>query len=354
MQIPLHYPENQAAANKTAEILSQLSDDMLFHIPVYQIGKQLGLSKTEILNIFIHGISQGTFILKWIYHCPICGGVAHEAAELHTATADNYCGLCEKDFTNTLDDNIEIWFSIHPQLQEDTQEVYQAYAQKLENNARNGKYRTWITNDVIRGSEIIQNSMYRELLGSDVLIPDQSLQLMNTAILFTDIKGSTTMYSELGDAKAFSLVREHFKILFDTVQHHNGVPVKTIGDAIMGVFTDSKSAVAAALEAQKRIIRHYKTKPETEQIEIKIGVHSGPTLVVTLNDRLDYFGSTVNTAARIQNAALPNEVVISEKIFSDKEIRKTIHTVTDTVQKQVIQFKGIKNDCTIYHIKVTE
>ncbi|MGP1577066.1 MAG: adenylate/guanylate cyclase domain-containing protein [Treponema sp.] len=354
MHIPVNYPENQYIADKTAQVVSQLSDDMLFHIPVYQIGKQLGLSKAEILNIFIRGVSQGVFILKWIYHCPICGGIAHESAALHKATADNYCTLCEKDFTNTLDDNIEIWFSVHPQLKEDPQEVYRAYTQKLENDARNGHYRTWITHDVIRGSEIIQNSMYRELLGSDVLIQDQSLQLMSTTILFTDIKGSTSMYSELGDAKAFALVREHFKILFDTVQQHNGVPVKTIGDAIMGVFIDSRNAVAAALEAQKRIISHYKTKPKQEQIEIKIGVHSGPTLVVTLNERLDYFGSTVNTAARIQNAALPNEVVISEQLFNNKKIRQQIQTVTDTVQKQVIQFKGLKDNCTIYHIKVTE
>ena len=122
----------------------------------------------------------------------------------------------------------------------------------------------------------------------------------------------------------------------------------------MGVFMNSKKAVDASIEAQKELHEHYKNNPEIEKIEVKIGIHAGPALVVTLNNRLDYFGTSVNTAARIQNAAQPNEVVISEELFNNHEIQKSIAAITNKVQRQRITFKGIKEESTIYHIKVKD
>jgi len=186
----------------------------------------------------------------------------------------------------------------------------------------------WHTNSAIKGVDIIQNPIYRELMGDEVLLPDQSLELMKATILFTDIKGSTQMYTDLGDSKAFQLVREHFRILFEIIKKNNGIPVKTIGDAIMGAFTNQVEAVNAPLEAQKKLINYYKNKPDNERIEVKIGLHTGPTIIVTLNNKLDYFGTTVNMAARIQAIANPKEIVISEKIFENKDVQKIISKYT--------------------------
>ncbi|UTC74947.1 adenylate/guanylate cyclase domain-containing protein [Treponema sp. OMZ 792] len=352
MNLNLQYKQNQEAADKIAASLSALQDEKLFHIDAYGLAEELSLNKELALNIFIQGVYDGFFIIDWIYHCPTCGGVAHETLSIHEAVSENYCSACQKTFNNTLDDNIEVFFSIHPNIIPLEPSLKETYLAKIENDVNTGNYLTWKKTNSIKGIDLIQNNLYRELMGSDVLIAEQSLQIMKTAILFTDIKGSTFMYSELGDAKAFALVRDHFRILFDVIKRFNGVPVKTIGDAIMGVFMNSKNAVDASIEVQKELHEHYKNNPEIERIEVKIGIHSGPALVVTLNNRLDYFGTSVNMAARIQNAALPNEVVISEKLFEDKEIQKSIAAVTNKVQRQRITFKGMKEEATIYHIKV--
>lgn len=352
MDIKLRYKKNQKAADKVAAFLTNASDKLLFHIPLYTLGQKMDIRLQEILNIFIQGVYDGVFIMEWIYHCPVCGSVAHETLSIHQAATENFCKACNKFFTNTLDDNIEVCFSIHPSLKVLDAAFKAQYLKEIEVNVNQGNYRTWIHPHVVRGIDIVQNNLYRDLMKSDTLIAGQSLQVMKTAVLFTDIKGSTQLYTDLGDAKAFSLVKDHFTILFDAIKKFDGVPVKTIGDAVMGVFADPKNAFDAALEAQQRLIRQYHDKPDSEKIEIKIGMHTGPALVVTLNNRLDYFGSTVNIASRIQNTALPNEIVISKELFKDRHIKKSILTVTDTVQKQNIKFKGVGRNYTVYHIRM--
>lgn len=353
MDIKLTYAQDQQAADALESELTTFPDTNLFHIDVYGIADKLKLDRKTVLNIFIQGVNDGHFLIDWIYHCPTCGTVVNESLSVHTACCENFCPACQKSFTNTLDDNIEVFFSIHPTLKREDVSLKEQYKAAIDGEVSQGIYCTWKKPNAIRAVDLIQNDLYRSLLGSDVLPLDQSLRIMKSVILFTDIKGSTRMYEALGDAKAFTLVCEHFQILFDVIKQYDGVPIKTIGDAVMGVFTYSDQGVKAALEAQKELINHYAQKAENEKIEVKIGMHTGPAIVVTLNDRLDYFGSTVNTAARIQGAALPNEVVISQSLFDDEAVKRVIVSVTKTVQRQHIRFKGMQETSTIYRIKVS-
>ncbi len=290
--------------------------------------------------------------MEWEYHCPHCGGVANESLSIHDAASSNFCNVCKVNFNNKLDDNIEVFFSIHPGVKKVSMEFKEKYMKKIRDDIMADKMFMWKKPTAVKGADIIQNPIFRELMGEEVLLPDQSLEIMKTTILFTDIKGSTQMYTDLGDSKAFHLVRDHFRILFNEIKKYNGVPVKTIGDAVMGSFTNQAEALKAALESQKSLIsyRNSKTKPENERIEVKIGLHTGTTLVVNLNGKLDYFGSTVNMAARIQGIANPNEVVISENIFKNEESRKIIISYTKTVTKSKRVFKGLNGEYTIYQI----
>jgi len=352
MTIGLQYPQAQDAADKISAKLSTFSDEQLFHIDVYALAKQFGLSRDTIIGIFVQGVVDGFFTLDWVYHCPVCGGAAHETLSLHQAKSENYCPACKKDFCNALDDNIEVFFSIHPSIKQLQESLKTQYSKNIMDDVMSGRYLSWKKPNAVRGIDLIQNNVYRELMGGETLISDQSLKIMKVTVMFTDIKSSTQMYTDLGDAKAFALVREHFHILFDTIKEFGGVPVKTIGDAVMGAFVNQKDAVDATLEAQKRLIKHYEVKPAADRIEVKIGVHTGPALIVTLNNKLDYFGSTINMAARIQAAAHPNEVVISEELYNDKEIQRSILAVTKTVRRQHTTFKGLDGEYNVYHIPV--
>jgi class 3 adenylate cyclase len=97
--------------------------------------------------------------------------------------------------------------------------------------------------------------------------------------------------------------------------------VKTIGDAVMAAFVSPRQAVAAAIDIQRQIAA-FNRESHVEDgasppIVIKLGVHSGPTIAVTLNDRLDYFGSTVNMAARLQGQSEGGDIVLSPETAAD-------------------------------------
>lgn len=352
MRIKLRYKENQKDADKIAAFLSNVSDRFLFHIPVYEIAKTFSMKREDVLTIFIQGVYNGVFILEWIYHCPTCGNVAFEAPSLHHASAQNFCTACNKVFDNVLDDNIEVCFSIHPRLKVLDPAFKAQYIAEIGKNIHNGQFRTWEHPHVVRGVDVIQNNVYRTLMASELLIGGQSLLLTHATVLFTDLKASTRFYLEQGDAKAFILVKEYIKIFVDLVEAYHGVPVKTMGDSIMAVFSSPSNAFDAALQAQQVLLQHAQQKSESERLEIKMGLHTGSALLVTLNNRLDYFGFTVNLAAHIHRAALANEIVISQALYDNAAVKRSIRSVTKTVQKQRIQFKDVGEEYSLYHIKV--
>ncbi len=345
--------DNRPLTEKLVFFIGQAEDKDLFHIDVYALADSWNEARVELLELFIYGLHEGVFRMDWQYHCPHCGGVASESLTLHTAKHESYCDLCKVNFTNKLDDNIEVFFSIHPEVRSLSAEIAAAYRAKMMEDLETGQHFLWRKDSTIFGSDIILNPVYRELMGEEVLLEDQSLEIMKTTILFTDIRGSTRLYTDLGDARAFQLVREHFIVLFDTIRKHHGVPVKTIGDAVMGSFARQADALSAALEAQKILIERSRSRPENEKIEVKIGMHTGTTLIVTLNGKLDYFGSTVNMAARIQGIARTNEVVVSEPIFKETANRPIMAGYTSTVSRTRATFKGMDGEYTLYRIPVS-
>src|SRR5205823_1419852 len=83
------------------------------------------------------------------------------------------------------------------------------------------------------------------------------------------------------------------------IMEHRGALVKTIGDAVMAVFHAPADAVAAGLAIQAGIAAYNAAAPG-DPLCVKLGLHSGPCIAINANDVLDYFGTTVNVAARVQ------------------------------------------------------
>lgn len=153
---------------------------------------------------------------------------------------------------------------------------------------------------------------FRRDFSSDLLRPGTTLRVARVALLFTDLTDSTALYSRVGDAKAFKVVHEHFDLLLSVIAQHRGTLVKTIGDAVMAAFVEERDAIAAAVEMLERFPTFRGALPEAGRTFLKVGVYAGPCYVVTANGILDYFGQTVNTAARLQGAAGAGEVVLVE------------------------------------------
>ena len=179
---------------------------------------------------------------------------------------------------------------------------------------------------------------YRDLFGRDVLAPGVAVQVAEVTVLFTDLKDSTATYGRIGDASAFGLVRDHFAILTAIVGTHRGAIVKTIGDAIMAVFLDPADALAAAFAMHEGITRL--RAPDGQPVILKVGLHTGPCFAVTLNERLDYFGTVVNLAARIQGQSLGGDTVLEESIAERPAIAPLLRG--QPLERYDAQLKGIR------------
>jgi class 3 adenylate cyclase len=166
----------------------------------------------------------------------------------------------------------------------------------------------------LTGLDLVSVPAFRTLFGADTLPPEQSLAVRDVTIAFTDIRGSTELYKRVGEVTAYRLVREHFEVLFDAVHRHAGTIVKTIGDAVMASFRRPHEAVAALLDAQATLAAHNADPRRAAEIVVRGAIHRGPALAVTLNDRLDYFGTTVNETARMEGACEGGELVISDEV----------------------------------------
>jgi class 3 adenylate cyclase len=139
--------------------------------------------------------------------------------------------------------------------------------------------------------------------------------------LLSFVKGSTALYERIGDVNAFALVQQHFEQLQRVTTRHGGAIIKSIGDAIMVAFVDPADAVAAAIDMRREIAASNLRQPDRALI-LKIGVHRGAAIAVTLNDRLDCFGQTVNIAARVQNLADADEICISRDAYDANGVKE--------------------------------
>jgi class 3 adenylate cyclase len=181
--------------------------------------------------------------------------------------------------------------------------------------------RTWVK-DALTADRLTALQSFRDLFSDQVLRPGDEVAIERVAILFSDLRGSTALYERLGDAAAYHRVREHFGYLAGIVRQHDGAVIKTIGDAVMAVFADPARGVAAALAMQQHIGEL--NAGSDAPLVLKVGLHAGPCIAVNLNDRLDYFGRTVNLAARLQGESRGGDVILSAEMAAEQEVEAVL------------------------------
>ena len=189
--------------------------------------------------------------------------------------------------------------------------------------------RNW-AKDALTGEIVIAMPAFRRLCPEQLLRPGDDVEIGQVAIMFTDLQGSTKLYDELGDSSAYRLVRDHFAFLSERVARHRGAVVKTVGDAVMAVFNDPADAVRAVLSIQDEVASFNRGRSDGGVV-LKLGLHCGGCIVVTVGGSLDYFGSTVNTASRLEHQCRGGEVIISAAVLADSEAREALagRIVTD-------------------------
>ena len=207
-----------------------------------------------------------------------------------------------------------------------------------------GKRKPFLT-----AKRMLTNQTFRDVYKADNLNIDQRLKITSLTFLFTDLKGSTALYERVGDLAAFDLVRAHFRALLEIISSEKGAVVKTIGDAVMATFIRPEHALAAALR-MRSAMAVLNTQRGTEDLIVKIGIHEGPCLAVMLNERQDYFGQTVNIAARVQSLSTSQKIHITGPVIDSPAVAAILEReALKPIQKEAA-LRGIADKIVVYEI----
>ncbi len=411
-----------------------------------------------MIAAFLHGARRGIFDVSWNILCPGCGGVLDSGTTLKTVNQAEYtCALCAVGYEPTLDEIVEVTFTISPRVRkiaahdpetlpwiEYYKQVYWSSGFDLPDDETLAKLIKEVTLDTIElpagekvvlslqlpeafvivfdpvvhmsqfievtgeptrkpqslafvitkdhaptgtiqmrpgplrislenrsnvrtlpgiwvagnklhdllasrrpfltAKRLLTNQTFRDIYRTDTLDLDQRLKITSLTFLFTDLKGSTELYERVGDLVAYDLVRAHFQVLNEIVAAERGAVVKTIGDAVMATFPTPDRAMAAALKMRGAV------KDLKGDLLLKIGIHEGPCLAVSLNDRQDYFGRTVNIAARVQGLATSRSIFATRRVVTDSKASKLLQSNGIAATPEKRSLRGIANQFEIFEI----
>jgi class 3 adenylate cyclase len=205
-----------------------------------------------------------------------------------------------------------------------------------------------LNNYSLSDKELSTVDKYRKLRETSVL-----------TIMFTDIKGFTSLTEERGESFSINIRQTHDSILVPIIEENNeGLIVKHIGDSIMAVFSEPSTAVARAIKIQQELNRFNQENPDKINIEIRIGLHMGQVTVEN-NINLDLFGRHVNRASRVEGLADGGQIYMTYPVFDSAKGWLSQHLVDSVIWKKHGGYflKGIKEPIEIYEVtdsKITQ
>lgn len=176
-------------------------------------------------------------------------------------------------------------------------------------------------------------------------------------ILFSDIRGFTTLAEGLSPTDVVELLNEYFSMMVKVVGHYEGMVDKFMGDAVLALFgapmsvgDEALRAVCCALAMQDAIEQFNQSgvKIGREPIAAGIGINTGPVVAGNVGSalRMEYtvIGDSVNVASRLQSLAKADEILISEETFNQVQ-GLVLVTACDS-----IQLKGKTTSCKVYRL----
>jgi class 3 adenylate cyclase len=188
---------------------------------------------------------------------------------------------------------------------------------------------------------------FRRLFSTDILKRGTPLKVSHVAILFSDLTGSTALYTRAGDAAAFRLVDDHFDVLRKSIEDHRGTVVKTMGDAVMAAFQDPGACLRAAIRSLEAFETFRKEHPYGAQTGLKLGLFAGPCYVVSANGVLDYFGQTVNVASRLQHLADSAEIIVPKSALEGADFAPMT-----IVEEREVTVKGVEAPIPVVRLRL--
>ncbi|NJN44610.1 MAG: adenylate/guanylate cyclase domain-containing protein [Anaerolineae bacterium] len=182
-------------------------------------------------------------------------------------------------------------------------------------------------------------------------------QRRNVTVLFVDLTNYTTVTQSLEDEGVFELIKRYLQVLAEDVYHYEGVVDKFTGDGLMALFgapvayeNTAERAVRAALDMQSGIamIRSSFQDEYGVDLKMRIGLNSGSVIVgnVGIEQMLDYtaVGDTVNLASRLESAAEPGTILVSDSVFRQTRALFAFKEIPE------LRVKGYSDPITAYQV----
>ncbi len=144
-------------------------------------------------------------------------------------------------------------------------------------------------------------------------------------------------------------MRSHFGALISAVSAEGGAVVKTIGDAVMATFSTPERALRAAIR-MRAAMREINAERGADDLALNIGLHEGPCLAVVLDDRQDYFGQSVNIAARVQGLADPSAILATRGVVETPAVSAYIAEQGLRTRSRESALRGVSEGVRVYEI----
>lgn len=208
--------------------------------------------------------------------------------------------------------------------------------------------------EAVSAAEVSTVQRFRDLFADEAIETGQEMTIGRLAFLFSDLEGSTELYERVGDVPAFALVKAHFDFMKERISRRRGAIVKTMGDAVMAVFADPADALRAAAEVQQDAMAGLRQASGAPKFRLKLGMHAGPCVVVGANGIVDYFGTTVNLAQRVQSSAAAGEVMLCTSVFEEAGGLEIFDTGGWRVSREDLTLRGFSRPIAVVRCRALE
>lgn len=206
--------------------------------------------------------------------------------------------------------------------------------------------------DILTAAQVTNWQEFRDLFDTEVISPNEQITVGSQIVLFTDLRGSTALYNGIGDAPAYALVRNHFYVLTEAIQKHHGAIVKTIGDAVMAVFSRVDEALAAVKQMHDKLPAAVEPAGSENRLLLKSSLHLGACLAVNANDKLDFFGTTINLAARMVGCCQGGDLTVSDDLYQRPETTQFFASLGRTAEPSEVKFRGFETAHKVWRISM--
>jgi class 3 adenylate cyclase len=194
------------------------------------------------------------------------------------------------------------------------------------------------SDNALRPGMLLSFQEFRDLFSEDYIGADVKLAVGEQTLLFTDVVGSTAFYAVRGDPGAFVEIKRHFDEVFAIVAKNRGAVVKTIGDAVMATFVSPVDAIRAS----HQIHTTFHPRREDTPIRLRISLNTGPCIAVRLNANADFFGGTVNIAAKLQALAESHQIAMSEATYRSAGVADFLDDQQAKLEELTYESKALK------------